>query len=97
MGALHVVVRAVARPEKVDELRALLAGLVEPTRREAGCLRYVLLQDLEDPAVFFFSEEWESHAALDAHLASAHVAAALERIPDLLAEPADIRRCRLVR
>ena len=49
-----------ARPGKEDELRALLRGLIEPTRREPGCVTYELLQNTADPTDFTFVEEWSS-------------------------------------
>jgi len=58
--AVRVVARVVARPGKEDELRTLLRGLIEPTRREPGCVTYELLQNTADPTDFTFVEEWSS-------------------------------------
>jgi quinol monooxygenase YgiN len=55
-----------------------------------------LLQNNEDPAQFTFVEEWESDAALEAHLKTPHLAAAFLKMPALLAAPPDIRRYSLV-
>ncbi len=95
-NTLRVVARMKARSGKVDELRSLLMGLLEPTRKEAGCMSYELLQNNSDPTDFTFVEEWESDAALDAHLASAHVTSALSKVPDLVAEGPEIGRYTLV-
>ncbi|MGL5133484.1 MAG: putative quinol monooxygenase [Planktothrix sp.] len=38
---LRVVARVVALPDKIEALKAVLIGLVEPTRQEAGCLQKV--------------------------------------------------------
>ena len=89
---LHVVAHITARPDTVDALRSLLFGLLEPTRREAGCLRYILLQNQNDPADFTFVEEWADAAALDAHLETPHLQAALSQALPLLAVAPDIRR-----
>lgn len=45
---VRVVARIVARPGKVEELRALLQGLIESTRREPECVTYELLQATRD-------------------------------------------------
>lgn len=87
---LHVVAHIAARPDTVTEAQTLLQGLLEPTRREPGCLRYTLLRNPADPTDFTFVEEWADQAALDAHLASPHVQAALAEVPRLVAAP-DIR------
>lgn len=91
---LKVIARIKARPEKIDELRALLGGLVEPTRAEPGCLRYELLHNTADPTDFTFVEEWRDDAALESHFSTAHIKAALARFNELAAEPLDLRRYR---
>ena len=39
-SSLRVVARIKGKPEKVGEVRELLRGLVEPTRKESGCVSY---------------------------------------------------------
>jgi quinol monooxygenase YgiN len=90
---IHVVARFVAIPNKVEELKAILLGLIEPTRLEAGVIKYELLQNQSEPTDFTFVEEWESAAALDTHLASPHLQAAIAKLEGLIAAPLeDIRR-----
>jgi len=93
---IRVVAHLYAKPEKVDELKAMLLGLLEPTRKEAGCIVYELHQNTADPSEFTFIEEWESDAALDAHLQSPHLQAAFPRVPELCASAPDIRRYMLI-
>ena len=88
---LHVVARIVARPESVALVRTTLHGLLAPTRAEAGCLVYDLMQNLSDPTDFTFYEEWTGGAALDAHAASAHIAAAFSTLDGHLVSR-DVRR-----
>lgn len=95
-GTLRVVARLKAKPEKASELRALLMGLLAPTRQESGCITYELLQNEEDPTELNFVEEWQDGKALDAHFETDHIRNALARLPDLLAEELDLRRYRLV-
>lgn len=72
---LHVVAHIEALPGFEAEVLAALRSFIEPTRAEAGCLRYDLFRDLTDAKKFTFIEEWESKAHLDAHAQSAHIAA----------------------
>ena len=88
---LRVVARIKARSETIDEVRELLSGLVEPTRREAGCLSYELLQNIDDPTDFTFVEEWESEAAFQSHAASDHIEAIGPKLSPFVAEAPDIR------
>lgn len=94
--SFRVVARFKAQPGRQHELRAVLVGLIEPTRRESGCIRYELLANQGDPTELTFVEEWEDPAALEAHFASAHIQAARERLPELLDEEMDLRRYDLV-
>ena len=80
---ITVVATFQARPGKENELRAALAGLLPPTRKEAGCFNYDLHSSPEDPAKFLFHENWASKAALDAHLRSPHVQKLLPRVNEL--------------
>ena len=90
---IHVIARFMAIPNKVEELKAILLGLIEETLLEAGVIKYELLQNQSEPTDFTFVEEWESAAALDTHLASPHVQAAIDKLEGLIAAPLeDIRR-----
>ena len=84
--SLTVVATFQARSGREAELRAVLIGLVAPTRSEAGCLNYDVHQSVDDPAKFLFHENWTSKAHLDAHLQSAHVKALLPRVDELCTE-----------
>lgn len=56
-----------AKPGYEDALRQATLDVVEPTRKESGCIRFDVSEDRESPGAFFISETWESEAALDAH------------------------------
>ena len=81
---LTVIAHMRAAPGKQDELRAALEALVEPTSKEQGYVNYDLHQSIEDPDRFFFYENWESDADLDAHLDAPHLRDFAARIPELL-------------
>ncbi len=93
---LKVIARIKARPEMIEEMRALLSSLIEPTRAEPGCLRYELLHNTADPSDFAFVEGWRDDSALESHFSTGHVKAALKRFQELAAEPMDLRRYRAV-
>lgn len=94
--SLRVIATLRAQPGKEAELRDVLAALIHPTREEDGCIAYQMLENRDDPAEFTFVEEWEDGAALDAHFEAAHMQAAAEIMPHLLAEELDLRRYDLV-
>jgi quinol monooxygenase YgiN len=65
-------VHFVAVPGREEDLGRELRALVEPTRKEPGCLAYELHSDPEDPTKFMFFEKFASQAALDTHVAAPH-------------------------
>jgi len=81
----------VARPDTREELAALLAAQVAPTRAEPGCINYDFHADAADPCVFVFYENWIDRAALDAHLAMSHLQPLFSQLDRLLARPVEIR------
>jgi quinol monooxygenase YgiN len=95
-GTLRVIARIKARPGKVNELLLVLSSLVEPTRKEPGCVSYRLLQNNQDSTDFVFVEEWQSGAALESHFATKHFKDALVSLPNLIAAEPDIQRYHLV-
>ena len=89
---LRVIAKVKARPGKGNELLSVLSSLVEPTRKEPGCISYILLQNNEDPTDFALVEEWQSSTALQSHFAAKHFKDALVKLPNLVAAEPDIQR-----
>jgi quinol monooxygenase YgiN len=89
MHEVRVIARAVAQQGKGDELKALLRGLVQPTRAEVGC-RYYELFESNLAGIFLFNELWESQDHLDAHATSSHFTEIFGKAAALLAEPLEV-------
>jgi quinol monooxygenase YgiN len=88
MSQLTVVAKVAAKAESLEELKSELLKLIEPTRKEEGCIAYNLHQDNEDPALFIFYETWQSSAALDMHMDSAHFKGFVEAAGGMIKEMA---------
>ncbi len=96
-NSLRVVARIKALPDKVDMVRSILVELIEPTRKEEGCLVYELLQNNSDPTDFTFVEEWLSESSLNSHAKSQHLKGAAEKLRGVVAEAPDIRSYSVVK
>ena len=63
--------------EMIEEHReaamAALKEMVEATRKEAGCISYILTQDRANPSKYMFLETWANEAALQAHRVAPHM------------------------
>jgi len=73
----------VARPGKADQLKALLVGMVPPSRAEPGNLRYDVWQDESQLDRFVTDELYRDDAAISAHRESPHYKNYLLRVTDL--------------
>lgn len=56
--------------EKQTEIMQTLLSMIEPTRKEKGCLSYDVFCDIEGKTVFNLIEEWETGEDLDHHIRS---------------------------
>jgi quinol monooxygenase YgiN len=77
-NTLKVVAIAETSSDRAEELKSICLGLIEPTRKEKGCISYELYQDITNPGKFTFIENWQSKEHLDIHLKSPHLIAAGE-------------------
>jgi quinol monooxygenase YgiN len=89
MAEVQVIARSVARKGREDQLRALLQGMLIPTRAEPGCRLYELYES-SSGGRFYFYEIWESQAALDQHVATPHFKRLEQSIGELVAEPFEV-------
>ena len=69
--AISVVAQIRAKAGHEGEVRTMLSGLAEPSKKESGCLKYQVFEDKHYTGSFYTYEEWESEAALEKHLAGA--------------------------
>lgn len=76
-ATVNMIVRFRAKAGQEEPLKSVLASLLAPTRREAGCIQYDLWQDTSDPAVLCIVERWENQDTHQAHVAGAGLHATL--------------------
>ena len=71
---LTLMVHIEAKPERAEEVKQSLLGILEPTRAEAGCEHYDFYVDNDHPHIFHFCETWTTVAHWEAHNESPHLA-----------------------
>ena len=81
--SVKVMAVLVARAGKSDELRALLAGMVGPSRGEPGNVQYDVWRDKANRDRFVVEERYLDETAAVAHHATPHFAHYLSTINDL--------------
>lgn len=60
-------------PANMDKARLHLKRLLEETRAQDGCISYDAAEDVFDPGLIRFSEEWPDEETLTRHLAAPHI------------------------
>ena len=93
---LRVVAHLRAQEGRGAELGQALKGLIEPTRAEPGNISYELLASLDDERNYTFVEEYRDGDALEAHMNTPHVQAAIAAMPELVEGDLDLRTYRLI-
>jgi quinol monooxygenase YgiN len=88
MIILRITVNAF--PEKQKEVTQTLFSMIEPTKKEKGCLSYEVLCHIEDKNVFSLIEGWENREDLEHHLRSDRFGVLLGT-KSLLNEPLEIQ------
>jgi len=75
---LTIVARIEAKIDKIELVRSELLKLIEPTRKEQGCIQYDLHQDNDNPEIFIFYENWENRELWQTHMNNDHLKAYME-------------------
>ena len=91
-ATVHVVAHFHAKVGQENALRAVLVGLVPPTRRELGCYQHDLLVNPDDPRDFCFVERWDGDKSVDQHLSTEHLKNAMAQLESLVETPPEIHR-----
>ncbi len=83
----RVVLKPGNKPAFLEVARACIAE----TRKETGCLSYSAFEDITDPDVVIFYEEWRDEAAVANHMSLPHTQKLLSTAPAFIASPPSIR------
>ena len=76
--------------EKKTEMMQTLLSMIEPVRKEKGCLNYDVFYGIDGQTVFNLIEEWETREDLDRHIRSDRFSVLLGT-KSLLAKPLEMK------
>lgn len=87
-NSLHIaLVNAHVRPEWVEDFREATLLNASESRKEAGVVRFDVVQETEDPTRFVLIEVFRSPAAAAAHRETAHYQRWRDAVAEMMAEP----------
>lgn len=85
---MHIaLVRIHVKPEFVEAFKQASVDNASNSRKEAGVVRFDLLQQLEDPTLFTFVEVFKNPEAQAEHQKTAHYLRWRETVAEMMAEP----------
>jgi len=88
---IKVVAGNTVKKEKIEEFILLAQKLVEATNKyDEGCIHYELYQDINNPQVLTFIEEWESMDALNKHMDADHFKEIVPKLGAFADGPEDV-------
>jgi quinol monooxygenase YgiN len=70
-------------PAKRDAAMHVAQEMMAETRKEPGCVAYVMSGDFDDPGCIRLFEEWESDQAIAVHMKTPHMKKFQSQIPTL--------------
>jgi quinol monooxygenase YgiN len=76
-----------SKPEKSDELLAVLAEIIPAARATEGVINFDIARTLDDPDSFIATAVYDDGAALERQESAAEVHRAMGIFPELLAAP----------
>jgi quinol monooxygenase YgiN len=93
---IHVFAILTAQPGQEQVLRDALLAMIEPTKKEPGCISYMIHEDQKTPGAFYFFEIYKDQAATDFHMNSPYLAALVEKVGPILASAPVIVETKLI-
>jgi quinol monooxygenase YgiN len=81
-----------AKPERRNELLAIAQAYVPLCRAEHGCLSYLFYEQQPHRNNFFSLQQWRDGAAVEAHLRTPHFRSLMDRLPELIERPPEVRQ-----
>jgi pentatricopeptide repeat protein len=91
---IKVVAKSYVKNEKLSKALELTKEMVEKTVKEEGCIRYELFQDIKDPNVMIFIEEWENEEALNKHMVSEHFKRIIPQLNEQREKASEVNICK---
>lgn len=81
---LVIVAKFIAKDGKTEQLHRELQKLIDPTRKESGCLFYELHQNLDNPRILTMIEKFKNRATAEFHINQPYFVNFKEKSADLI-------------
>ena len=90
---LYIFGKFLVRAGKESAFESALREVVTATRAEAGCVEVHGYRSVRNARLYYLHSRWRDEQVFEAHAKLPHTEKFLERIPGLLEELRDVKRC----
>jgi quinol monooxygenase YgiN len=87
---IRIIAKFHVQPEKAQEFLGLCKKIIDETIKEDGCIEYGLYQDLQNPEILTFLEEWRDESSIDEHMKSKHFTEIFPLFSECLVKEAEV-------
>lgn len=88
---ITIVAKNTVNPESIEAFKKTAAPLIEASQKEEGCHAYFLYQDIKNPGILTFIEEWSSEEAIKKHNESPHFKVIVPKLAPFCTAPGEVR------
>jgi quinol monooxygenase YgiN len=96
INELFIFARFHARPGDEKGVETALRKVIEPTRREPGCLSIHVFRSIRDARLFYIHSRWVNEAAFDNHVSQPYTKQFVEEVQPLVDHELDTTRAKLI-
>lgn len=90
---LQTVSKIYVKEDQINEFIEVFRGMVDPTKKENGCIQYEMYQDEENPSTLIVLEQWGSRDDFDNHMKSEHLERILPKMGEFMRKEAEANLC----
>lgn len=97
VDVITIVAKSTIKAGKKEEYLNLIEELILKSREEKGCISYNLYEDIKNPNVMTFIEEWEDEDAISAHNATIHYTTIVPKLRELREGNGEVSLYRMIK
>jgi len=85
-----IVAKNIIKEGMSDEFKRLTKELIVESRKEEGCISYVLHEDINNPCILTFIESWTDQKAIDFHNTTKHFTTIVPKLSAIAKEASQV-------
>ncbi|AKN30381.1 antibiotic biosynthesis monooxygenase [Clostridium carboxidivorans P7] len=89
---IRIISKNTLKDGKRDEFLKITKELIEKTRKEDGCIAYHLFEDINNPLILTFVEDWRDEEAIKNHNNTEHFKRIVPQFGDLRVGKSDLNK-----